>query len=186
MAISGKDGKDGRADALAPADANEAAKFLSQIGKEKREIEKIQAKLNAEVEGLKLSAVAKAKPRQRRIEELIKGLFVFAEMNRDALTEHGKRKTVRVPTGTFGWRMTPRSVTLRNVESILKKLKSFGLERFIRIKEEVDKEAMLREPDTAKTVKGVSISQHEEFVAKPDELKMEIATNINKLRKTAA
>jgi len=45
---------------------------------------------------------------------------------------------------------------------------------------------MLKEPETAKTVKGVSISQHEEFVAKPAELEVEIATQVDKLKKAAS
>jgi len=82
--------------------------------------------------------------------------------------------------------MTPLSVSLRDAESILKSLRSLGLQRFIRIKEEVSKEAMLKEPDVAKTVKGVSISQREEFVAKPAELEVEIATQVDKLKKAAS
>ncbi|KKT96721.1 MAG: Mu-like protein prophage FluMu host-nuclease inhibitor protein gam, partial [Parcubacteria group bacterium GW2011_GWA2_45_15] len=72
------------------------------------------------------------------------------------------------------------------VESILESLKSLKLKRFIRTKEEIDKEAMLKEPETAKTVKGVSISQHEEFVAKPTELQVEVAIQVDKLKKDAA
>jgi phage host-nuclease inhibitor protein Gam len=82
--------------------------------------------------------------------------------------------------------MTPPSVKLRDVEAILKSLKSLRLERFIRTKEEVDKEAMLKEADVAKTVKGVSISQHEEFIAKPAELEVEIATRVDKLKRAAS
>ncbi len=116
----------------------------------------------------------------------MEGLFAYAEAHRDELTNHGKRKTVEVPTGTFGWRMTPPAVTLRGIEQILGSLKSLKLGRFIRTQEEVDKEAMLKEPDVAKTVKGVSIGQHEEFVAKPAELEVEIATHVDKLKKATA
>jgi len=82
--------------------------------------------------------------------------------------------------------MTPLSVSLRDAESILKSLRSLGLQRFIRIKEEVSKEAMLKEPDVAKTVKGVFIGQREEFVAKPTELEIEIATQVDKLKKATS
>jgi phage host-nuclease inhibitor protein Gam len=80
--------------------------------------------------------------------------------------------------------MTPPAVSLRDIKSILVSLKSLGLKQFIRTKEEVDKEAMLKEPDIAKTVKGVSISQYEEFTAKPAELEVEIISKADKLRKT--
>ena len=175
-----------RAVVAVPKSLNEAAQFLAQIGEEQRATNKIQSSLNAKVDELKAKAMVNDEPHQKKISELVEGLFAFAEAHRDELTDHGKRKTVEVPTGTFGWRMTPPSVKLRDVESILESLKALKLKRFIRIKEEVDKEAMLKEPETAKTVKGVSISQREEFVAKPAVLEVEIVIQVNKLKKVAA
>jgi len=79
--------------------------------------------------------------------------------------------------------MTPPAVFLRNVKSIIANLKLLGLEQFIRVKEEIDKKAMLKEPEVAKKIKGVSISQYEEFVVKPTELEIEIAAQTNKLKR---
>ena len=165
-----------------PKSLDEAAQFLARIGKEQRVVDMIQSNLNAAVDKLKTKAIASTKPHQKKISQLVEGLFAFAETNRDELTNDGKCKTVEVPTGTFGWRMTPSAVSLRGVKSILKSLKALKLTRFIRIKKEVNKEAMLKEPNVAKTVKGVSINQHEDFVAKPSELEVEIATKVNKLK----
>ena len=175
-----------RAVVAVPKNLDEAARFLAQIGKEQRATDEIKSGLNAAVDKLKVEAMAADEPHQEKVLQLVEGLFAFAEAHRDELTDGGKRKTVEVPTGTFGWRMTPPSVKLRDVESILESLKSLKLKRFIRTKEEIDKEAMLKEPETAKTVKGVSIGQHEEFVAKPAELEVEIATQVDKLKKAAA
>ena len=52
-------------------------------------------------------------------------------------------------------------------------LKSFGLERFLRTKEEIDKTAILAEPDAVEHIKGISITQREEFVIVPFETKLE-------------
>ena len=175
-----------RAVVAVPKSLNEAAQFLAEIGQEQRATDKIQSGLNAKVDELKAKAMADDESHQEKVLQLVEGLFAFAEAHRDELTDGGRRKTVEVPTGTFGWRMTPPSVKLRNVESILESLKSLKLKRFIRTKEEIDKEAMLKEPETAKTVKGVSIGQHEEFVAKPTELEVEVAIQVDKLKKAAA
>ncbi|MBU2634995.1 host-nuclease inhibitor Gam family protein [Patescibacteria group bacterium] len=172
-----------RAVVAVPKDLNEAAKFLTQIGQEQRATDKIRSGLNAKVDALKAKAMAEDEPHQEKISQLVEGLFAYAEVHRDELTDGGKRKTVEVPTGIFGWRMTPPSVKLRDVESVLESLKALKLERFIRTKEEVDKEAMLKEPETAKIIKGVSISQHEDFIAKPAELEVEIAIQVDKLKK---
>ena len=169
-----------------PKNLNEAAQFLAEIGQEQRATDEIRSNLNAKVDELKAEAIADDEPHQKKISELVEGLFAFAEGHRNELTDGGKRKTVEVPTGTFGWRMTPPAVSLRAVKSVLKSLKSLKLKRFIRTKEEVDKEAMLKEPETAKTVQGVSISQHEEFVAKPAVLEVEIITRVDKLKRAAA
>ena len=169
-----------------PKSLDEAAQFLAQIGQEQRATDKIRSGLNTKVDELKAKAMVDDEPHQEKISQLVEGLFAYAEAHRDELTDGGKRKTVEVPTGIFGWRMTPPAVLLRGVESILESLKSLGLKRFIRIKEEIDKEAMLKEPDVAKTVKGVSISQHEDFIAKPAELEIEIATQVDKLKKAAS
>jgi len=88
-----------------------------------------------------------------------------------------------LPTGFFGWRSTPPAVSLKNIKAVLKKLKELGLKRFIRIKEEPDKEAMLKEPEVAKSVKGVSITQYEEFFIKPLELEVEIVKKLAKKNK---
>ena len=169
-----------------PKSLDEAAQFLAQIGKEQRATDKIQSEINTKVEELKAKAMTDVKPHQENISQLVEGLFAFAETHRDELTDGGKHKTVEVPTGTFGWRMTPPAISLRDVESILRSLKSLKLTRFVRTKEEIDKEAMLKEPDVAKTVKGVSINQHEDFVAKPSELEIEIVTKVDKLKKAAS
>ena len=166
-----------------PKSLEEAAQFLARIGEEQRAVDEIQLNLNTIVDRLKAQAIVDAEPHQESVSQLVEGLFAFAETHRDELTDGGKRKTVEVPTGTFGWRMTPSAVSLRNIEAILKNLRLLKLTRFIRVKKEVDKEAMLKEPKVAKTVKGVSINQHEDFVAKPSKLKVEIATNVKKLKK---
>lgn len=169
-----------------PKNLDEATRFLAEIGKEQRATDEIQSNLNTTVDELKAKAMADSKPHQEKVSQLVEGLFAYAETHRNELTNDGKRKTVEVPTGTFGWRLTPPAVALRDVKAIMKNLKALKLERFIRTKEEIDKEAMLKEPGVAKTVKGVSINQHEEFVAKPTELKVEIAAHVDKLKKAVA
>ena len=166
-----------------PQDLNEVTQFIALIGGRQRAVNEIELDLNTKVEDLKAEAITETKPHQEKISQLVEGLFVYAEAHRNELTDGGKHKTVEVPTGTFGWRMTPLSVSLRDAKSILKSLKSLGLKRFIRIKEEINKEAMLKEPEIAKKVEGVTINQHEEFIVKPDKLEVEIISNVDKLKK---
>jgi phage host-nuclease inhibitor protein Gam len=169
-----------------PGSLAEAAEFIGRIGKEQREIDRIQNELNEAVEKLKSKPMSESQVCNENISQLFEGLFIFAESHRNELTEDGKKKTVEVPTGIFGWRMTPPAVSLKNVKQILKELVKRRLKQFIRVKREVSKEAMLKEPELAASVKGVSIGQYEEFMVKPAELEVEITSDVSKLKKVAS
>jgi len=59
---------------------------------------------------------------------------------------------------------------VRGAESVLELLKVKGLERFIRTKEEVNKEAILNEPDAVEALPGVTINRDiEDFAIVPFE-----------------
>jgi len=166
-----------------PADIHEANEVLMALGQAERDIETVNTRLNTSIEALKAAASAKIKPVQELNDERLLGLFAFAEANRGELTDEGKKKTVTLPTGTLAWRMTPPAVSLRGVKEILAELKARRLRRFIRVKLEVDKEAMLKEPKAAEKVPGVTISQREEFVVKPAETDAEVTGMVDKLKK---
>ena len=163
-----------------PKSPEETAKFIGKIGKHQRALQEIQTRLNEKIEKLKVLAVDESQSHQAEIKDLFEGVFVFAESHRDELTEGGKTKTVHLPTGDISWRITPPAVSLRRVKDIIAACKQLRLKRFIRTKEEIDKEAMLKEPDIATGIKGVSISQREEFVVKPSEVEVEISQKLQK------
>lgn len=94
----------------------------------------------------------------------------WCESNRDELTQNGKTKTANFNTGDVQWRQRPPSVAIRGADSVIESLHTLGLERFIRVKEEPNKEAMLNEPELAATVAGVTIKKGvEDFVITPFE-----------------
>ena len=78
-------------------------------------------------------------------------------------------KVLAVPTGTIAWRVTPPSVRLSKVEEVLRELQERGLSEYIRVKQEVDKEAILSAPAGVAGIPGISICQREEFVVEPAE-----------------
>lgn len=165
-----------------PKSLEEVSQFLLKIAEEQRIVEKIQSELNTQVDKLKAEAMEAVREHQERANTLAEGIYIYAEGHREELTEGGKRKTIRVPTGIFGWRTTPPAVSLKNVKLVLENLKRLNLYRFIKIKEEPDKEAMLREPEIAKKISGVSIIQREQFVVKPATIEIEIIPH-TKLKK---
>ncbi|EJS83261.1 host-nuclease inhibitor protein, partial [Pasteurella multocida subsp. multocida str. Anand1_buffalo] len=62
------------------------------------------------------------------------------------------------------------SVAIRGADAVLEFMQRMGFDRFIRTKNEINKEALLLEPEVAKGIAGVTIKQGvEDFVIKPFE-----------------
>jgi phage host-nuclease inhibitor protein Gam len=74
----------------------------------------------------------------------------------------GDKKSVEFSFGTFGWRWTPPKVELQKLteEALIALLKKLKMKRFVRVKESLDKEALLKERPE---ISGVKYTQREEF-----------------------
>ncbi len=166
-----------------PASLEEVVDYVHKIGGHQRAITLVQAKTNEKIEAIKAQATTDCTSHQDEIEALFEGVYVFAQSHRDELTEGGKKKTVNLPTGDLYWRMTPPAVSIKDIKAVLAWLREMKLGRFIRTKEEPDKEAMLKEPEVAKGVKGITITQHEKFAVKPSETNIENPRKIPQKKK---
>jgi phage host-nuclease inhibitor protein Gam len=160
-------------DVRVPQNRDEAAGFVAEIGHCQRARSIIETGMNARIAEIKADSETRARRLAAEIEELSRGLEIWAAANREALTDGGKSKTATLASGEIKWRMTPPAVNLRGVADILKELFAKGLDQFIRTKHEIDKEAILRAPEEVADVPGISIGQHEEFVIVPFETKLE-------------
>jgi phage host-nuclease inhibitor protein Gam len=156
---------------ITPQNLEEADKVLSIVAERKRALELIETDLNIEIEKLRRQSTILAAPHQNLIDRLVLGLFAYATQNREKLTDGGKTKTITLTSGTLSWRFTPPAIKFnRTVSAILQLLKERKLRKFIRKKEEPDKEAMLRDLVTVSKVPGISTGQYELFVVKPNEV----------------
>lgn len=168
----------------APRTREEAEALLAAIGRSQREVTRIEADLNDQITALKAEAEQSAALYNAEIEGCFRALHAWAEAHRDELCPRGT-KTARLATGEICWRQRPPSVRVTGAERVIEALRRLGLGRFIRTKEEVDKEAILSEPEAVRGVKGLSvITGVEDFVAKPYETEIERAEPV--LRQEAA
>lgn len=156
-----------------PQTVEEVNRAIAEIGVCQRERDRIQADMNDALAAQREAWESQAKPYADRIKELTAGVQAWCEAHRDQLTDHGKTKTARLAAGEVSWRMRPPSVTVRGAELVIEGLRRLGLGRFVRTKEEVNKEAVLAEPEVATQVVGLSISQREDFVVKPWDTELE-------------
>lgn len=164
----------------APQNLREAEECIRKIGAAKRAIQKATYEMNLRIAEVKIPFVEQVERDQAQLDQLLDGLFAYAQGHRDELTDHERRKSVPLPTGVFGWRLTPKAVVIKGVKAVMERLEALGLSRFIRTKQEPDKEAMLREEEVAASVDGVTIGRREEFYVKPSEVEVEIAVPVGK------
>lgn len=149
----------------------EADALLKEYGEISNKIAHKQAEMDELLARAKVACELAAKPLQERLNVIFEQLQAWAAAHRNRLTEDGKSKSVQMPAGKIGWRMLPPSVRFKKglkVEDILQAIKDARLPRFIRTKEEVNKDRMLEEPDVANTIPGVKVgSAGEDFFVEP-------------------
>jgi len=160
------------ADAV-PQSLEDVNAAIAEIGHCQRTRDVIQAAMNEDLAKRRSTFETEAKPYADRIAELTRGVATYCEAHRDELTKGGKTKTARLATGEVSWRMRPPSVVMRGAQAVIETLKKLKLDRFLRVKIELDKEAVLAEPEAVDGIKGLSISQKEDFVIKPDSTELE-------------
>ena len=161
-----------------PNDQAEAEEFIAKIGELQRDVSRINDDMNDQLSVIKQSFEEQAQPLNTEIEELFSGVKAWAETNRDNLLK-GKLKTVKVASGEISWRITPPRVSVRGADKVIDALKTLGLDRFLRTKQEVNKDQILAEPDAVVgVVAGIGITQKEEFIVKPFESEIEKAVTI--------
>ena len=157
----------------APRDRSAAAAMMRELGDVQRELVRQATALGDATAALKEQAEEAARPLKDRRKVLEAALVTYAEANRAEICARGT-KTADLGTGRIAWRVRPPKVSLRGKEAVLEACRSLGLARFIRVSEDVNKEAMLADPETAAAIAGVTIaSEGEDIILEPAELSLE-------------
>jgi Mu-like prophage host-nuclease inhibitor protein Gam len=143
---------------------------IRKIGDLQRELARVETAMNDEIGEITDRYAPQMDVLKKDLEVLQKGVQGWCEANRDELTNNGKTKTANLVTGEVQWRNRPPSVSIRGADSVLETLLRLGLERFIRRKEEINKEAILNEPAAVAGVAGITVkSGIEDFAIVPFE-----------------
>ena len=159
-----------------PQDDSEARETIRDIGDLNRDALRIEAELNDKIAALQEDYGALGEPIRDQVLAKQEGLKMFAEANRARLTNGGKVKFHRFSTGMISWRLRPAKVTIRGKDAVIEAIKSAKLgKKFLRVKEEVNKDAMLEEDNRkiAGAIQGVTIgSDGEDFIVEPHETEL--------------
>lgn len=145
---------------------DEAVEAVKRLGDLIRQKEAAEAKMNEAISELQKNAEQEVAPLLDEMQAIESGVHAWATANRDALTEGGKVKFVDLTTGVLKWRNDPPKCQIRGNDAVLALMQSNSIyERFIRIKREVNKEAVLNEAEffTQNPVAGLSIVSGKEW-----------------------
>lgn len=143
---------------------------IARIGNLDRQRTRMVVDADDKIAAIKQDLGHGVEPLTGEIEAVQKAVQSYCEANRDRITNGGKTKTVPYTTGEIGWRQRPPSVGVRAAETVIETLKKLGLGKFVRTKEEVNKEAILAEPDAARGIAGLTINSGvEDFFVVPYE-----------------
>ena len=141
-----------------PQTRDAVASAIHEIGVAQRDIQRIKLDIEDVTANLTKEHQPTIDALNERIANLSTGVQSWCEANRDALTSDGKVKYANLITGEVKWRQNPPSVRVSKAEQVLEMLKKLSLTRFIRTKEEINKDAIIAEPDAIKGISGLSLS----------------------------
>jgi phage host-nuclease inhibitor protein Gam len=163
-----------------PRDAGEANRLIEIIGAARRESARLETAMNDQLAKIKADYEGLASGPKEAAVICEKFLREYCNARRAELTDGGKRKSFKFPAGEIAWRKLPPSVALpkkKAIAGLLEWLHAHKLARFIRTIEEIDKNAMLAEPDVAGNAPGVKIRvTGEKFEVTPFEAALAPAT----------
>lgn len=159
-----------KAQAYAPQSKTDCAADIRKLGDLQRQFTRATAAMNDKIAKIAAEAQPGLEELQTQIGTLQQGIQTWCEANRHELTDSGKVKTANLITGNVSWRIRPPSCSVRGADAVIETLKRLGLAKFIRTKEEVNKEAILNEPDEVRGVAGITVvTGVEDFAIEPFE-----------------
>lgn len=145
-----------------PQTRDDAAADVKKLGDLMRERTRKEADMNDDIAKITKRYQPEFEALNERINLLQEGIQGYCEANRDELTNGGKVKSANLVTGEIMWRQKPPSVRIKASDAVIETLKRLGLGKFVRTKEEINKEAILNEPDAVRGVAGITIVTGEE------------------------
>jgi phage host-nuclease inhibitor protein Gam len=152
---------------------DETMTAIKELGDVQRELKRAETWVNDEIAKIVEAEKDRIEALKARRESLTDGIQNWCEANRAALCANGG-KTANLITGEVAWRQNPPSVSVRQVDKVIDTLKALRLDRFLREKTEVNKDAILADPKAVAGVAGITVvSGVETFAVTPFEVEVE-------------
>lgn len=164
--------------ATVPQTKNDCAESIRLIGDLQRDFERQRAAMNDRIAATTQEFQPELAALQQRIEQLQAGVQAWCEAHRTELCGENDKlgKTANLVTGEVAWRIRPPSIAIRGADAVMETLLRMGLRRFVRVKNEPNKDAMLNEPEAVRGIAGITVvTGQEDFIVTPFEAQAEVA-----------
>ena len=153
-----------------PQTRDDCAAMIRALGDAQRVLAGRVSAMNDAIAEVTDYAAPEIEAMKKTVADLVEGIQTFAEANRATLTDGNRVKTANLVTGEVAWRQRPPSVGIRGADTVIETLKRLGLGRFVRTKEEINKDAILNEPKAVSGVAGITLNTGiEDFIVTPFE-----------------
>ncbi len=140
-----------------PQSREEVAALIRRIGDVSRDFERRRAAMNDEIAAITARYQPDLEALDKEAQSMQQGVQTWCEANRDELTRGGRVKSANLVTGEVQWRQRPPSVRVRALEMVIETLERLGLGRFLRVKTEINKEAVLADPKAVEGIVGLVV-----------------------------
>lgn len=142
---------------------------ITELGNAQRTLARLSSMINDQIAAITEANKGEIDALNARIDTLVTGIQGWCEANRDSLC--GKGKSANLITGEVAWRQRPPSVSVRAAAKVIAALRSLRLDRFLREKTEINKEAILAEPQAVAGISGINVvTGVEDFIVTPFEM----------------
>ena len=161
-----------KAQVYVPQTKDDAAADVRTIGDLQRQSLRAATEMNDAIAAITQNFQPRLEALSEQLKTLQDGVQAYCEAHRAELTDGNRVKSANLITGEVQWRQRPPSVSVRGAEAVIEALKRLGLGKFVRTKDEINKEAILNEPDAVRGVAGITVvTGVEDFVITPFEQK---------------
>lgn len=146
-------------------EVNDAMKRLAELNVYKN---KLEADTNGRIDKIKAEVSLQVEPILKEIKELEKDIIRFAEQHKDEFTQ---KRTKKLQFGKISFRYT-KSFKTPDVASAIKALKKFALDEYLRIKEELNKEALAKVDVKTLAKCNIFVTYKDKITIEPDYMKL--------------
>lgn len=146
-------------------EVNQAMKRLAELNIQKKRLENEQ---NTRIDEVKKDISLQSEELIKEIDFIKKDITRFAEQHRDEFTQ---KRTKTLTFGKISFRYTSW-VWVEDAKSAIKSLKTFAMDKYLRVKEELDKDALIDADPKLLAKCGIQLRSGDKITIEPDYVKL--------------